>query len=165
MVVLYAYHSCGFLHLRHLAFVIRFAQRLPFVVGMLTLAEGYLHLRQAFVVDEQLQRDDGLAGILRRFRQFAYLPFGEQQLTISFRLMIGVRPETVLGDMHLLDVQFPVFYSAVGVHERSLTFPDGLDLRTIEDDARRVAVQDDVLKLRLLVQYLYFRFQFHCFLL
>ena len=155
MVVLYAYHSCGFFHLRHLSFVIGFTQRLPFVVGVLSLTEGYLHLRQALLVDEQFERDDGFAGVLGRFRQFAYLPFSEQQLAVPLGLMVSIRPEAVLGDMHLLDVQFPVFNSAVGVHERGFAFTNGLDLRAIEDDTRRVAVEDDVLKLRLLVQYLY----------
>jgi len=158
MVVLYAYHSCGFFHLRHLAFVIGLAERLPFVVGVLSLTEGNLHLRQALLVDEQLQRDDGLAGVLCRFGEFAYLPFGEQQLAVPFSLMVGIRTKAVLRYVHLLDVQFSVFYGAVGVHERSFAFTDGLDLRAIEDDARGVAVEDDVLKLRLLVQYLYVRF-------
>ncbi len=60
-------------HLRHLPFVIRFAERLPFVIGVLALAERYFHLRQPPLVDEQAQRNDGLAVVLCGFLEFVDL--------------------------------------------------------------------------------------------
>ena len=91
-------------HLCHLAFVIRFAERLPFVIGVLTLTERYFHLRQPPLVDEQAQRNDGLAVVLCGFLEFVDLAALQQQFAVATHLMVGKTAETVLRDMHLFDV-------------------------------------------------------------
>ena len=133
------------------AFVVRFAEGLAFVVGMLTLAEGYLHLREPAFVDEEFERDDGLAGILGGFLEFAYLASLQQQFAVAFRLMISVRAKAVLGYVHLLDVNFAMLHGAVRIDQRSFTLADGFDLRTEQLNTGGETVKNDVLKLSLLV--------------
>ena len=142
-------------HLIHLSLIIRLAQTLPFVVGVLTLTEGYLHLRQSALVDKEAEWDNRLAGVLCRLLQFAYLAALEQQLAVAFGFVVGVRTEPVFGDVHLFDVHLSVLYRTIRIHQRGFAFADGFDLRAEELNTRRVAVEDDVLKLRFLVQYLY----------
>ena len=94
------------------------------------MAERDLHLGKAFLVDEQLQRDDGLAGVLGRFLQLAYLAPLQQQFAVPFGFMVCITAEAVLGDVHLLDVHLAVFYRTIGIDERSLAFTDRLDFGT-----------------------------------
>ena len=118
---------------------------------MLTLAERNLHFCQAFLVDKEYQRDDGLAGILGRLLEFADLFALQEQFAVAFGIMVGVRTETVLGDVHLLDVHLSVLHGAVRVHQRSFALTDRLDLRAEELNTRGVAVEDDILKPRALI--------------
>lgn len=69
--------------------------------------------------------------------------------------MVGIGAEAVLGYMHPLDVHLAVLDGTIGVHEGCFALADGLDLGAEELHPRRIAVKDDVLKLRLLVQDLY----------
>ena len=145
-----------FFNLRNLPFVVGFAERLTLVVGVFALTERDFHFGETFVVDEELQRDDGFAGVLGGFGEFAYLAFVEQQFAVAFGGMVGIGTETVLGDMHLLDEDLPILYRTITIHQRGFAFTNGLDLRSVEDNAGCVAIEDDILKLRLLVQDPYF---------
>ena len=95
---------------------------------MLTLAEGDLHLRQAFLVDEEHERHDGLTGVFGGFVEFTDLAFGEQQFAVAFGFVVGVTAEAVLGDMHLLDVHLAVLYGTITIHQGRFAFADRLDL-------------------------------------
>ena len=150
-----------FLNLRYLSLVIRFAEGLPFVIRVLTLAERYLHFRQPPLVDKEHQRNDRLSGVLGGFLKFAYLASLQQEFAVASHLVVRVRPEAVLRDVHLLDVHLPVFHRTIAICQRRLPFADGFDLCTEELDAGGVAVENDILKLRLLIQYTYVRLRLH----
>ena len=51
----------------HFALVVRFAEGLALVVGVLTLAERDFHLRETTFVDEEAEGYDGLACVLGEF--------------------------------------------------------------------------------------------------
>ena len=141
-----------FLQLCHLSFVVGFAEGLAFVIGVLALAEGDLHLSQSFVIDEEFERDNSLACVLCSFGEFANLAFIEQQFAVTFGGMVGIGAESVLGYMHLLDEDLSVLHRTIGIHQRGFAFPDGFDFRAVENNACRIAVKNDILKLSLLVQ-------------
>ena len=140
-----------FADLVDLTFIVSLAEGLAFVVGVLTLAEGYFHFSKAFLIDKETQGDNGLTGILGRFLQFAYLASLQQQFAVTLGFMISIGAEPVLGYMHLLDIHLPMFYRTIGINERSLSFPNRLNLRTVQHDTGRIAIKNDVLKLRFLV--------------
>ena len=101
---------------------------MAFVVGMLTLAESDLHLRQAFFIDKKHERHDGLTGVFGRFVEFPDLAFGEQQFAVAFGFMVGITAEAIFGDMHLLDVHLSVLYGTITIHQGRFAFADRFDL-------------------------------------
>ena len=128
-------------HSLHLALVIRLAQRLPFVVAVLALAEGYLQFGEAIVIDEHPQRDDRLAGVLGGLLEFAQFALVQQQFTVTKNIMVGVTAELILGYMHLLGEELRADKLAVGVSQACLRLTDRLDLRTAKLDAGSISLQ------------------------
>ena len=127
---------------------VSFANGLPLVIAVFTLAECYLHLRQSVLVDVQTQRDDGLAALLCLSLEFAKFFSRQQQFSISPYLVVLVRTEAVLRDMHLLHVQLIPYELTIRLIERSLALPDTLDLRAVQLYARHVPIQYQVVKTR-----------------
>ena len=75
--------------------------------------------------------------------------------------MVGITAEAVLCDVHLLDPQFVALELAVGVGEARFALADGLDFRPVEHDARRIAVENQVIETRPFVFYIYIAFETH----
>ena len=119
---------------------------------MLTLTESYLHFSEAFIVDKQLERDNSLTGVFGCFLEFTYLTALQQQFAITFGLMVGIRPKAVLGNMHLLDVHLSVLYGTIGIDQRSFPLADRFDFRAEQLNTGRIAIKNDILKLRFLVE-------------
>ena len=130
-----------FAHLCHLAFVIRLAQRLPLVVGVLTLTEGYLKFGKTLVIDEHAERNNRLAGILGSLGEFAQFAFVQEQFAVTEDIMVGVTAELILGYMHLFGKEFGAYKLAVGVSEACLRLTDGLNLRAEKLDTGGVTLQ------------------------
>ena len=145
----------------HLALVVRFAEGLALVVGVLALAERDFHLRETTFVDEEAEGYDGLACVFGEFRQFAQLLVLKQEFSVALGFVVGITAEAVLGDVHLLDPQLVALKLAVGVGKARLALADGLDFRPVEHDARRVAVENQVIETRPFVFYIYIAFETH----
>ena len=145
----------------YFALVVRFAERLALVVSVLALAEGYLHLGKTFVVDEKTERDDGLARVGREFGEFAEFFALQEEFAVALRLMVGVTAETVLCNVHLLDPQLITLELAIGIRKARPALADGLDLRAVEDNARGVAVENEIVERGTLVLDIYITFQSH----
>lgn len=145
----------------YFALVVRLAERLPLVVGVLPLAEGNLHLGETFVVDEKTEGDDGLARVGREFGEFAQLLALKEEFAVALRLMVGVTAETVLCDVHLLDPQFVTLELAIGIRKARLALANGLDFGAVEDDSCRVAVEDEVVERGALVLDIYVALEIH----
>ena len=128
---------------------------------MLALAESNFHLGEASLVDEEAEGDDGLSCVFGEFRQFAQLLALEQEFAVALGFVVGITAEAVLGDVHLLDPQLVALELAVGVGKARLALADGLDLRPVEHDARRVAVENQVIETRPFVFYIYIAFESH----
>ena len=142
-------------HPIHLTSVFFFFQRLTLVKLLLTLAERNVHLRTAFFVDEYQQRNDGLTRLLRGTGQTADFLLGQQEFPVTFHLMVIIRAIEIRTDTHALHPQFTVDDGAISIHQTGLTQTDALDLRTRQDDTRRVGLYEEVLKRGLLVFDLY----------
>lgn len=143
------------------ALVFFLAQRLPLVVRVLALTECNLEFGQPFLVDEEFQWHDGLAGILDRIQQLAQLALGEQQFAVAFRLVVIVRPESVRGDVHSFHPQLAVNERAVRVSQSCFAFTNRLDFGTEKLQSGSVAVEDQIIERRALIFDVYVRFWKH----
>ena len=145
----------------YFAFVVGFSERLALVVGVFALAECDFHLGETSLVDEEAEGYDGLACVFGEFRQFAQLLVLKQEFAVALGFVVGITAEAVLCDVHLLDPQFVALELAVGVGEARFALADGLDFRPVEHDARRIAVENQVIETRPFVFYIYIAFETH----
>ena len=129
-------------------------QRVTLVVLFLTFSQRYVHLGEALLVQIHAQGDDGEAILMASvLLQRAYLLLVQQQLTVAARLVVVVRAIEIGRNVHALHPNLAVVNVAERIYQRCLTQTDGLYLRARKHHARRVGVNDKVVKLRPLVLY------------
>src|SRR5690606_22200241 len=71
----------------------------------------------------------------------------QQELAGTHRVVVVAVAELVLGDVSLHQPGFTIVVDLhPGLGERALAAPEGLDLRALQDDARLVAVVEEVVE-------------------
>ena len=152
-----------FHHAVHFAFVFFVLKRLPFVVGVLALAESYLQFGSAVFVNKEPKRNDGFPrffGLPQEFLQFFFM---QKQFAVALGDMVVASAQTVFRNMHTFHLQFILIELAVGVSQRGFAFSDTFYLCTKQLQTCRVAVKHFILKPCLFVFNIYICLSVHKF--
>ena len=116
----------------------------PLVVILLALAQADLHLHLG-VLEIDAQGHQCVAVLLDESVELADLPLVHQQPPVPVRVPVEDVAMLVWRDVHAVDEQLAVLYSAVGVLQVHRARTDGFDLRAAQLDACLVLILHEVI--------------------
>ena len=120
---------------------------LTLVVLLLASGNVDVELGTTILVNEKEDWHDAEAGGLDRRLHLAYLLAVEQELAVATLHVVVVGALLVLGNIHVLYPYFATDDVAIGINEARFSLADALYLRTSQDNACGIFVQEQVVKL------------------
>ena len=119
---------------------------LALVVLLLAPSEGDEEFRIPVVGDEQLDGDDGEASLLVLDSQVVEFLPREEEPAVADGFVLAPGAPVVLGDVHAPYKELITGKVAVGILQRDLSRPDGLDLGPHQLDAGGIGLQELVIE-------------------